>query len=171
MLEDARHLPVIGPALARARVASLDVPPERLRHETVRRVINQLASDLATETRRRLQDQHPADAAAVRALAAPVVGFTAAMADANRAIKEFLFAHMYRHWQVNRMSNKARRVTEQLFTLLAEDVATLPDEWRGRAGQGHPQRAALAVCDYVASMTDRFALDEYKRLTDLGVPG
>ncbi len=95
----------------------------------------------------------------------------AAMADANCAIKEFLFAHMYRHWQVYRMSSKARRVTEQLFTLLAEDVAMLPDEWRGRAGQGDPQRAALVVCDYVASMTDRFALDEYKRLTDLSVPG
>ena len=169
--EAISHLPLVGEALRQARGAGLDVPPDRLRHETVRRVINQLASDLAAETRRRLQDQHPADAAAVRALPAPVVGFTAAMADANRAIKEFLFAHMYRHWQVNRMSNKARRVTEQLFTLLAEDVAMLPDEWRGRAGQGDPQRAALVVCDYVASMTDRFALDEYKRLTDLSVPG
>ncbi len=169
--EAVSHLPLVGEALRQARGASLDVPPDRLRHETVRRVINQLASDLAAETRRRLQDRQPADAAAVRALPAPVVGFTPAMADANRAIKEFLFAHMYRHWQVNRMSNKARRVTEQLFTLLAEDVAMLPDEWRGRAGQGDPQRAALVVCDYVASMTDRFALDEYKRLTDLSVPG
>ncbi len=169
--EEISHLPLVGEALRQARGASLDVPPARLRHETVRRVIDRLATDLAAETRRRLERHQPADAAAVRALAGPVVGFTPAMAEANCAIKEFLFARMYRHWQVNRMSNKARRVTEQLFTLLAEDVATLPDEWRGRAGHADAPRAALAACDYVASMTDKFALDEYRRLTDLGVPG
>jgi dGTPase len=91
------------------------------------------------------------------------------MAEANYAIKEFLRARMYRHWRVNRMTNKARRLTENLFTLLHEDTATLPDGWRAQAGEGQPAQSAQVVCDYIAGMTDRFAIDEYKRLTDLSV--
>ena len=89
-----------------------------------------------------------------------------AMAEANHAVKEFLFAHMYRHWKVNRMSNKSRRVTEALFELLHDDVSMLPDGWRARAGEKDGPQAALTVADYIAGMTDRFALDEHRRLTD-----
>ena len=169
--EEISHLPLVGEALRQARTASLDVPPPRLRHETIRRVIDQLARDLADETRRRLRKLNPADCAAVRRARQPVVGFSPAMAEANEAIKEFLRARMYRQWQVNRMSAKARRLTEQLFTLLVDDVSTLPDEWRGRAGEADPRRAALTVADYVAGMTDRFAVEEHRRLTDPSMPG
>ena len=78
---------------------------------------------------------------------------------------------MYRHWRVNRMTAKAKRMTEHLFTLLENDVSTLPDEWRGRAGEADPKRAAITVCDYVAGMTDRFAVEEYSKLTDIRVAG
>ena len=169
--EEISHLPLVGEALAQARRSSLDVPPPRLRHETIRRVINSLATDLSTETRRRIDKLDPADCNAIRRARQPVVGFSPAMAEANHAIKEFLLARMYRHWRVNRMSAKARRLTQQLFTLLHDDISTLPDEWRGRAGEADPKRAALTVADYVAGMTDRFAMDEYKRLTDMSVPG
>ncbi len=169
--EEISHLPIVGDALREARLSSLDVPPPRLRHETIRRVINQLATDLATETKRRLTKLDPADCNAVRRSKHPVVAFSPAMGDANRAIKDFLLARMYRHWRVNRMTAKARRVTEHLFHLLVEDVSTLPDEWRGRAGESDPRRAALTVGDYIAGMTDRFAVDEHRRLTDLSVPG
>ena len=64
------------------------------------------------------------------------------------------------------MSNKARRVTEALFGLLHEDTSMLPDGWRARAGETDGPRAALTVADYIAGMTDRFALDEHRRLTD-----
>ena len=169
--EEISHLPLVGEALREARLASLDVPPSRLRHETIRRVINQLATDLAAETTRRLAKLAPADADAVRRSRQPVVGFSPAMAEANNAIKEFLRARMYRHWRVNRMTAKARRLTEHLFALLVDDVSTLPDEWRGRAGEADPRRAALTVADYIAGMTDRSAVDEHRRLTDLTVPG
>ena len=169
--EEISHLPLVGDALRQARLASLDMPPQRLRHETIRRVINQMVGDLAAETARRLRKLAPADANAVRRARPPVGGFSPAMADANLAIKDFLHTRMYRHWRVNRMSAKARRLTEHLFTLLVDDIPTLPDEWRGRAGEADPRRAALTVADYVAGMTDRFAVEEHRRLTDLSVPG
>ena len=164
--DDAGHLPVVGEALGQARRASLDVPPPRLRHEMIRRVINAFATDLVAETRRRLARAEPGSAEAVRRAKAPLVGYSPAMAEANRAIKEFLHARMYRHWRVNRMSSKSRRVTEALFTLLHEDPSLLPDGWRVLAGTGDAARAALVVTDYIGGMTDRFALEEWQRLTD-----
>jgi dGTPase len=170
--EDIGHLPVVGEALAAARRSSLDVPPPRLRHETIRRVINALVEDLVGETRRRIAKLAPADADAIRHARRAVVAFSPAMAEANRVIKEFLFSRMYRHWRVNRMSAKARRVTEELFALLVRDPSLLPGEWRARAGDAAgSHRAANMVCDYIAGMTDRFAYDEHRRLTDLSIPG
>lgn len=169
--DDVAHLPVVGAALKRARVASLDVPPPRLRHETIRRVINAFATDLIAETRRRLHALDPDSADAIRHAPHPVVAFSEAMGEANRAVKEFLFAHMYRSWRVNRMTNKSRRVTEALWELLHSDTSMLPDGWRTVAGVGDEPRAALTVTDYIASMTDRFALEEHKRLTDPFITG
>ena len=171
-IEDIAHLPVVKDALAIARRASFDMSPPRLRHETNRRVINTLIVDLVNETRRRIEKLAPKDADAIRRAKEPVVAFSPAVAEANRVIKEFLFARMYRHWRVNRMTAKARRVTSEIFTLLHNAPNLLPDDWRGRAGDvPGTQRCAQAVADYIAGMTDRFALDEHARLTDITVSG
>ena len=169
--DEIAHLPVVGAALAEARRASLDMPPQRLRPETIRRVIHALVSDLADETRRRLAALDPDGADRIRRAKKPVVGFSPPMAEANQAIKAFLHARMYQHWRVNRMTAKARRLTEELFALLHANPSTLPDGWRAQAGEGQPAQAASVVCDYVAGMTDRFAQEEYRRLTDLSEPG
>jgi dGTPase len=169
--EEIAHLPVVREALAEARMSSLDVPPPRLRHETIRRVINAMITDLIEETRRRLAKLDPKDADAVRRAKQRVVAFGPAMAEAHLVIKDFLFARMYRHWRVNRMTTKARRLTEELFRLLHADPSLLPDDWRARAGEGGTQRAATVVGDYVAGMTDRYATDEHRRLTDITVSG
>ena len=170
-VEDLKHLPVVGEALAAARMSSLDVPLPRLRHETLRRVINAMVGDLIAETGKRLTKLAPDNPDAIRRHKQRVVGFSPAMADANQAIKDFLFARMYRHWRVNRMSTKAKRLTEDLYRLLHTDPTLLPDDWRARAGEGGMQRSATIVGDYVAGMTDRYAMDEYRRLTDIGVSG
>jgi dGTPase len=169
--DEIAHLPVVGEALNAARRASLDVPPPRLRHETIRRVIDAMITDVIEETGRRLAKLGPKDADGIRRAKRKMVGFSERMAEANQAIKDFLFARMYRHWRVNRMTAKARRLTEELFRLLVADPSLLPDDWRARAGEAGLSRAAVTVGDYVAGMTDRYAMDEHRRLTDLAVSG
>ena len=162
-LDEAAELPVVGPAVAAARALGTD--RARLRHETIRRVINALATDMVTESRRRLDALAPGSADDIRHARGPAVGFSPAMEADNAAIKGFLRARMYRHWRVNRQSAKARRVTEALWRLFFAQPDLLPDHWAARAGPGEHD-AARAVTDYIAGMTDRFAIDEHRRLTD-----
>jgi dGTPase len=162
---------VVREALSEARISGLDVPPPRLRHETIRRVINAMVTDLIEQTKRHLTKLEPQDADAIRRAKQRVVAFSPRMEEAHQVIRDFLFARMYRHWRVNRMTTKARRLTEELFRLLHADPSLLPDDWRARAGEGGMPRAATIVGDYVAGMTDRYAMDEHRRLTDIAVSG
>ena len=169
--DDLRHLPLVRDALAEARVASLDVPPARLRHEMIRRVIDAMVNDVITETGKRLAKLDPAGVDAIRRAKKPVVAFSPAMTEANLAIKDYLMTRMYRHWRVNRMTSKGRALAEELFRLFHRDTSLLRDEWRARAGESGTARAATVVCDYVAGMTDRYAVEEHRRLTDISVAG
>jgi dGTPase len=170
-LADIERLPLVGECLGEARALKTDLAEGRLRHETLRRMLDRLIRDVVEESRANLQRLDPRSADDVRAAPGMVIGFSPPMAEANRAIKAFLFTHMYRHWRVNRMAAKARRVTAALAALFLEDTGLLPDEWGARAGPPGSQRAAETVRDYIAGMTDRYARDEYRRLTDLGVQG
>lgn len=165
-VEHLDEVPIVGPAFAAVRRRYPGLERARLIHEAVRRMIDAMVTDLLTETRRRLEAAQPASADAIRALPEPVAAFSPEMAAANRALKDFLMERMYRHWRVNRMTSKARRVVRELFDLMHGEPRTLPDEWRAMAdGPGTP-RTARVVCDYIAGMTDRFALDEHFRLFD-----
>jgi dGTPase len=166
--QEIAGLPVVGEALAAAQALTDD--PKRVRNEMSRRIIHALISDVVAESERRLKTLAPKNADAVRDAAGPVIGFSALMAQANVAVKEFLFAHMYRHWRVNRMTHKAQIVTRGLAKLLLERPDLLPDEWRAHAGPAGTAQAAETVRDYVAGMTDRYAMEEYARLTDPAVP-
>jgi len=166
-LSDLRALPRCGEAIAEAEAAWPGLAPPRLHHETIRRLIDRTVNDLVAETTRRLAAAAPADAIAVRRLGAPVVAFSAEGEEANRAIRSFLFARMYRHWRVNRMTLKARQVVRALFSALLAEPSCLPSEWQAGAGEPGSARTAAQVCDYIAGMTDRFALDEHRRLFDL----
>ncbi len=161
-------VPLAGPAIREVDQAFPGLEPSRLAHETVRRMIDAMVGDVLAETRTRLADSAPGSAAEVRALAHPVVAFSTPMERDSRDLKSFLFERMYRHFKVNRMTSKARRVVGDLFTLLLAEPECLPNEWRDRveAADQATQRARL-VCDYVAGMTDRYALHEHRRLFDL----
>ncbi|MCI0753429.1 deoxyguanosinetriphosphate triphosphohydrolase [Teichococcus vastitatis] len=170
-LDEAASLPLVGTALAEARRAYPAASPARLASEAIRRVINLMVEDVVAEATRRLAALAPADAAAVRQAGQPMVAFSAAMQEANQQVREFLFGRMYRHWRVNRTTQKCRRVVQVLFSLLHGGPDMLPPEWRERAGVAGSADCAAAVCDYIAGMTDRFALEEHRRLTDPHLPG
>jgi dGTPase len=142
----------------------------RLVHEIVRRMINVLVTDLVDATSLRLVEAAPATASEVRALPRPLVGFSPEMEAEHLELKRFLLAHLYRHFRVLRMTRKATRIVRDLFAAYFEDIRLLPDEhreaaeaWSERSGESGKARA---VADYVAGMTDRYAILEHGRLYD-----
>ena len=170
-LDEVAALPLIGEALAEARAAAPDVTPDRLASEMVRRVINRMVGDVAAETRRRIAALNPATVDDIRRHDRPVVAFSDAMTEANLAVRDFLFHRMYRHWRVNRTMAKSKRVVQVLFSLLHGGPQMLPPLWRARAGDAGSAQCAQVVCDYIAGMTDRYALEEHRRMTDPDIPG
>jgi dGTPase len=170
-LEEVAALPLVGDALADAQAAAPDAPPERLAAEAIRRVINRMVGDVVAESRRRIAALAPEDVAAIRAAPRPVVAFSDQMVEANNVVREFLFHRMYRHWRVNRTMAKSKRVVQMLFSLLHGGPQMLPPVWRDRAGEAGTPACARVVCDYIAGMTDRYALEEHRRLTDPDIPG
>jgi dGTPase len=170
-LDEVVALPLLSDAWAEAVAQHPDLPRDRAGPELTRRVINLMVNDVVAETTRRLAALRPDSAAAIRAHDRPVVAFSQAMVEANNEIRAFLFTRMYRHWRVNRTTQKSKRVLQVLFSLLHGEPRLLPRWWQARAGEPGSGDAARAVCDYIAGMTDRFALEEYRRLTDPNVPG
>jgi dGTPase len=166
-VDDLVELPLVGPVFQAVRQAHPGLEPGRLTHEAVRRLINLMVSDLLAETRRRIAALAPDSADAVRRLDRPLVAFSDDMQANDRALKDFLFERMYRHYRVNRMTSKARRVVQELFGLLLAEPGILPTEWQREAGAPNTPETARVVADYIAGMTDRFALDEHRRLFDL----
>lgn len=166
---DLLDVPLIGPILAEVSGARPDLEISRLVYETVRRLITAMVYDLLTETRRRVAEDRPQCVHDVRANHRPIVSFSAEMAENDRAFKNFLFPNMYRHYKVNRMTSKARRVVRDLFGLLLDEPRLLPPDWQRGCDGPHSPKAARRVADYIAGMTDRFALDEHSRLFDPSV--
>jgi dGTPase len=163
---DLAGVPVVGPIFAEVAARYPGIEEPRLIHETIRRVIDRMVGDLVGETRRRLAASGVASVAAIRALGAPVVAFSAEMSANDKALKGFLFERMYRHYKVNRMASKARRIVQDIFRLLLAEPECLPTEWREHVDGAGSAATARLVADYIAGMTDRFALDEHARLFD-----
>jgi dGTPase len=165
---DLTEIPVVGPAFREVaqRYPGIDEP--RLIAESIRRVIDRMVGDLVTETRRRLAESGVRNVENIRNSADPVVAFSEAMRANDKALKAFLFERMYRHYKVNRMASKARRIVQEMFHLFLAEPECLPTEWRAASGEPGSAATARIVADYIAGMTDRFALDEHARLFDTG---
>ena len=164
---DLMELPLVGEMFSIVTQKYPGIGHARLIHEAVRRVINAMVEDVLGETRRRLEQAAATSVADIRALGQPVVAFSPHMAATDRTVKGFLYKRMYEHWKLNRSHSKARRVVTDLFGLLFAEPNCLPPPWRERAEQAGTQARARLVADYIAGMTDRFALDEHRRLFDL----
>ncbi|MBV8103375.1 MAG: deoxyguanosinetriphosphate triphosphohydrolase [Hyphomicrobiales bacterium] len=143
------------------RYPKLEEP--RVIHELTRRVITRFIEDVIHETGQLISEAKIDSPEAVGAASRPLVGHSAAMAEADRDIKAFLFARMYRHPSVQRARDQADAIVRRLFEAYLADPSTMPTDWAAKAGQGERARA---VADYIAGMTDRFAIHEHARLFD-----
>jgi dGTPase len=134
------------------------IAERRLIHETVRRIINVMVGDLIRESENNIRTHAVHDLASVRA-APPLIAFSNEMREQNRALKAFLRTHLYRHFRVMRMSAKARRIIGDLFGAFMDDSRLLPPQY-----QLPETNRARAIADYIAGMTDRYAIREYRRI-------
>ena len=139
--------------------------PERRRiHETIRRMIDAQVTDLLAESECRISAAAPRNSEDVRT-ASPMIAFSSAMHAENRAMKGFLRDNLYKHYQVLRMTYKARRIIGDLFAAFMDDPRLLPNQYQTR---DITEGTARRVADYIAGMTDRYAMKEHRRLFSVG---
>jgi dGTPase len=134
------------------------------RYQTVRRIIDQLVTDMIEAIRGRIEEHGVRTLADVRGCPVRLAGLSPALAKQNRELKKVLFGRLYRHHRVTRMTMKAQRVMTQLFETYMEEPQQMPPHVHRRIEEGEPQ--ARVVADYIAGMTDRFAFDEFQKLFD-----
>jgi dGTPase len=168
-LEQLEAVPLVARHLKVVRKAYRRLTPKQLRHETIRRLISTLVTDLTATTRARLAAARPSDIDAVRAQSLPLVAFSPAMRREAAELKRFLYRHLYRHPQVHRMTLRAHDVVKRLFEDFFEQPRRMPQEHflaaRRAERSGGKQGRARLVADYIAGMTDRYALAEHDKLT------
>lgn len=161
--DQIRAQPFLADCWATARARFPAATDARLWPELVREGIGRMVADLLAETRVRLAAAAPDTVAAVRAHGRALVGFSPAMAVAERGLKAFLYVNLYRHPRIDRLTGPAAELVAALATALADDPARLPDPWRVALPAAEPDRWRH-IADYIAGMTDRFAIREHVRL-------
>jgi dGTPase len=161
---DLRQVAFLAELLDEVAALHPDLDQPRLVHELSRRVITRFVEDVIAESERRLVELAPASADAIREAGRPVIAFSAAMAQVDCAIKAHLFPRLYRHERLMSVRRDAEQVVQDLFGRFTRDPAAIPDDWRRGLDPADPGRTARRAGDYIAGMTDRFALLEHRRL-------
>lgn len=163
-VEPLREIPLIGGIFDRVEKRWPDISKTVKTHEVVRELIGIMVGDVLEETRRRLALHKPDSPDALRRLGEPVVSFSEEMMETLAVLRRHLFAHMYTHYKVNRMMSQAGRVMRDLFDLYLSDPGVLPTDVQARIDGQAEETAARVICDHIAAMTDRFAMEEHRRL-------
>ena len=161
---DLLELPLIGEIIHHVSKRYPGIEAPRLIHESVRRLIHLMVTDMVEETERRLAAFDPGSVDEVRKLDQPMVAFSPDVAEPLRELRQFLRHNMYNHYKVMRMTRKASRVVTELFEVLFDNPDCLSPAWQALAADRGEQGRAEAIRDYIAGMTDRYALDEHDRL-------
>ena len=146
-----------------------DLDDRLTRLEAVRRMIGSMVDDVLAETAVRAAGAHVRSAEDVRGLGRALVAFSEPMNADLARLRAFLHERMYRHWRVNRTRSQARRILAEMFVLFLREPNVLPDGWSRRAQGLDEAGRARVVCDYIAGMTDRFAIEEHRKLFQLEV--
>jgi dGTPase len=165
-VEDLFDVPLIGPVFKAVVKEFPTLDTLRISHEAVRRLITMMINDLIAETERRIGESGVNSVNDVRQLDHPLVSFSRALEEADRNLKVFLFTHMYRHDRVKRMTGRATDIVSALFQMYMADPSSLPLEWQGTEQMQDPHKQARRIADFIAGMTDRFALAEYKKIVE-----
>jgi dGTPase len=164
-LDDLEQQPLSGPAMQ--RVKSMQPSGEsRSIYELTRRLITELIADLVAETRVRLARLSPSSPDDIRATGEPIVGFSTALGEDVVRLKGFLFERVYRHDRVMGVMRNAEGVVADLFGRYMDDPGKMPDRWVAAARELDERRRARLIADFVAGMTDRYAMEEHRRLFD-----
>jgi dGTPase len=164
--EDLAELPLFGDALAAMRKLYPDADKERIIYETVREVIGLMVMDCLETARRNIAALAPKSAQDVRNAKQTTVSFSFEMVRHLDVLRSFLQARMYRHSKVNRACAKAREIVKDLFAFFMEQPNCLPNAWfeAARAESGNTTHRARIIADYIAGMTDRYAVQEHRKL-------
>ena len=166
-INDLLDIPLVSSTIKFLYDKYPSISDSRLIHELTRRTVNAMVDDIIKETRSRLQKESPSSCQDVREGKQPMAAFSSALKTQVDQLRSFLFQRMYRHYKVNRMANKAKRVITSLFELFMSEPSCLPSEWQHGSSQIKNASQARTIADYIAGMTDRYALLEYERLFDL----
>jgi dGTPase len=161
-LGDIAAVEIVGDIVREIDAAFLALEPARRVHEVVRRLITRMIEDVIAETGRRAAAHKPS-AAEIRKAVSPLIAFSPAMQEADAAIKGFLYPRMYRHARVMRVMDDAEKVVRDLFAHYAETPADLPAEWAHASALTDESARARHIADYIAGMTDRYALIEHAK--------
>jgi dGTPase len=169
-LEEAAQLPLVKRQFDEVMQLYPDLSGRRRVNETIRRMINEVVIDVIESSQARIQAAQPQDIDAVRSRTEPLIGMSDGMRAQHLELKQFLREQVYRHQRVLRMTTKAKRVVSALFTAFMDEIKLMPAEHRDTAElaeqrDGVSGRARI-VADYIAGMTDRYAILEYQRLFD-----
>ena len=162
-LAELEAIPFLRALLAEIEHKHPSLERPRAIHELGRRIITHFVEDVIAEARRRFDAARPVSAEALRHAGQPMLAFSPAIAAADRDIKAFLYPHVYREARIMRIRKQADGVLCALFARYMEQPSDMPPEWAGAAAGGAPLRAR-AVADYIAGMTDRYALAQHRRL-------
>ena len=166
-LDALRDIPMIAEIIREVDRQHAGIDAKRRVHEVIRRIVSAMVSDVLEQTRAQVAAQHIASRNDVAQAKVALVSFSTEMEATHQALKAFLMQHMYRHYRVNRMTVKARRVVQGLFAFFFDAPECLPGEWYHKALDMAAYERARLVCDFIAGMTDRFALHEYRKLFDV----
>lgn len=166
-VEDLLPVPLVGEVFKSVMTRYPRIELSRLIHESIRRLISCMVEDALVTSRAAIVRLDVHSAEDIRKCGAPVIVFSEAMMRNDHILKQFLSERMYHHYKVNRMMSQARRILAELFDLFLNEPGTLPTEWRAQCDEPLSPTSARVVCDFIAGMTDRFALEEHKRLFSL----
>src|SRR6185312_2849067 len=163
-IEELASLPLLGEILSEIAAKNPRLEPGRQAHELIRRLITRMIEDVIAQSRRQIVELEPDTVEEVRAAGRPVVGFSEAMAKADRAIKGFLHPRLYRHPRIVRIMDDAEELVGRLFNHYGIAPGDLPADWLAGLSSSDATGRAVRIADFIAGMTDRYAMVEHTRI-------